>query len=876
MDVRMTAKGLMADRRSEAAMTATEIGRRSHALRGRAHKLREMGRLTEAFRLYEAAAACFDEHDTSDAAAAAFHDLGEALLWTDRYWTHTLPRAEALFRRALESPGRRADPRRVAMSRSGLSKCLRRMAEHAPDGASRADLLRRAVTEADEAAALVPLRGDATSLDVRGGALIAAGNALVASGREGEAIKRFREATDITIRTASAPELSSRDTLAQVLLNLLSSLRRRGRKGDIKEARQLHERVRELLLDSRLRGAALLEMAAFALVDGRDRKVSEREARKYLGEVHPSGIDPGSAGELVRIAREARCPDLARKAIYRWFNEAIGHRSGLIDDNDADYAADRVQLVAWELAGLELAEGNVVAAFLAVENVSGLRWVDALTYQARACVNDIDPVLIERLERTLRMLELNQAGLSALSLGLEGAPAAIMCDIIEECGAHTEPEVISEVTALWERLPENRDEALVRVQAVVDEQERTLRGIDARMTATSPTWRRVCELAEPIAEARLRRLVEAHPDTVFVRIGVREKLRAIGVWWDGGRVAASQVERELPEAFMAAVGQGQDADMLDALMSLDLSAAFGPAGMHRLVLLPNSVAARFPLDVVGPPGSSAIDQFDAVVWMPSLVGLEMPWADASQRRGTVALAPPGTRFGSAALGDQPGITCIAGESATSAAYRKAIAEARVVALYTHGRHQDGEDFGSTLAFADGPMRVPGPGIRPRGLQRIELWACESGVDSAPPWFGPTADEPYGMDGIFLVAGARSSIGTLWPVRDIVTAILIMKYRRLLSDGMRADEALHRAKRWWRDQGAARAVDNVRDDQALTRERIESLLSPPSGTLGPAPAVDGESGGAAREKLLRDLLHPRVWSGYRFQGDWRTKDHESRD
>jgi CHAT domain-containing protein len=123
-------------------------------------------------------------------------------------------------------------------------------------------------------------------------------------------------------------------------------------------------------------------------------------------------------------------------------------------------------------------------------------------------------------------------------------------------------------------------------------------------------------------------------------------------------------------------------------------------------------------------------------------------------------------------------------------------------------------------------------------------------------------------------GVRSTIGTLWPVRDWVTGILIRKYRRLLSEGMRADEALHRAKRWWRDHGAVQAVSGSLNLSGLTRERIDTLLNSASGTLGPAPAVDDTSGEVAREELLRALLHPRTWSGYRFQGDWRAKDHEA--
>lgn len=872
MDIPRMMQAYMTDQRSWAAMTATEVGRKSTALRGRAHELREAGHMAEAFRLYETAAACFDEHDTSDAAAAAFHDLAEALLWHDLYWTHTLPRALALFRRALESPGRRSDLRRVLMTRSGISRCLRRLAEHTPEGPGREDLLRQALTEAEEAVAEARGTDEMTQLQVLDGGLVAAGNVLVVSHRYGEAIKRFREATDI-VRRACDIGVSRSDDLAQVTLNLVATLRRRALKNDLKVAKQICDRDRELLLRSWHRESALLQMASLELVAGHDKKLRERSARMCLEQVDGSRLQPDAAAELVRIAREARCTDLARRIIDRWFDAAFANRSTRIDDHEADFVADGIQQVAWQLASLELSERKVAAAFLAVENVSGLRWVDALTQQARACVKDIDAAFLERWDHMARLLELNSKGLSCLRVASGDTPQALMREILDEAKAHLSDEVVTEVSAFWERLPAAANEALVQVQGVVDKHVRTMRHMEEQMH-TSPTWRAVCELAVAIDEARLERIVKAHPDTVFVRIGILDKLRAMSVWWDGERVATAHIERELPEAFMAAVLAEQEADTLDALRSLDLSAAFGPTGMHRLVLLPNSVAARFPLDAVGPPGASAIDRFDAVVWMPSLIGLEMLWADASRRHGTVALVPPGTHFGEVALRDQPDVTFVGGELATSAAYRSAIGEARVVALYTHGCHRDDEDVTSLLALADGPMWVPGPGLKPRGLQRIELWACESGVDVAPPWLGPTADEPYGMDGKFLTVGARSTIGTLWPVGDMVTAILIRKYRRLLSDGMRADEALHRAKRWWRDHGAVQAAFDIADFSGLTREQIDTLLSSASGTLGPAPAVDDTSGEVAREELLRALLHPRTWSGYRFQGDWRAEDHEA--
>ncbi|MFO0750330.1 MAG: CHAT domain-containing protein [Myxococcota bacterium] len=142
------------------------------------------------------------------------------------------------------------------------------------------------------------------------------------------------------------------------------------------------------------------------------------------------------------------------------------------------------------------------------------------------------------------------------------------------------------------------------------------------------------------------------------------------------------------------------------------------------------------------------------------------------------------------------------------------------------------------------------------MQRVELWACESGVDVDTSGLGPTADEPYGMDGTFLLAGVRSTIGTLWPVYDALTGAVARRFRTRLA-GMRADEALHRAKRWCRDEGADLIVRALRAcDDHLGDEALSALVDAPAGAE-PAPAAAAEpTSNAAGAERLRKLAWTR--------------------
>ena len=85
---------------------------------------------------------------------------------------------------------------------------------------------------------------------------------------------------------------------------------------------------------------------------------------------------------------------------------------------------------------------------------------------------------------------------------------------------------------------------------------------------------------------------------------------------------------------------------------------------------------------------------------------------------------------------------------------------------------------------------------------VILSACETGVFD----FQRTRDQFIGLPATFLQAGAAGVIGTLWPVDDTSTALIMMKFYNLhLANNMEPALALRRAQLWLRDAALRKSM-----------------------------------------------------------------------
>ncbi|MFD5316753.1 CHAT domain-containing protein [Streptomyces sp. NPDC127098] len=194
------------------------------------------------------------------------------------------------------------------------------------------------------------------------------------------------------------------------------------------------------------------------------------------------------------------------------------------------------------------------------------------------------------------------------------------------------------------------------------------------------------------------------------------------------------------------------------------------------------VAARIP----APPGDAAL-----VVGDPTgdlrYAGEE---ADAVQR----VLYPAGRFLGRRADGPVDG----AGTPAEVLAWLRGAASAgAVLHLACHGTVTEGAAHSAHLSLAGGDLAAEAlteaHGAGPAGASLVVLAACRSHVS------GRGHNEAYSLSTAFLVAGARSVVGSLWPVPDDATSVLMfMTHWFLRREGEPPGRAVRRAQLWMLD------------------------------------------------------------------------------
>jgi CHAT domain-containing protein/tetratricopeptide (TPR) repeat protein len=193
------------------------------------------------------------------------------------------------------------------------------------------------------------------------------------------------------------------------------------------------------------------------------------------------------------------------------------------------------------------------------------------------------------------------------------------------------------------------------------------------------------------------------------------------------------------------------------------------------------------------------------------------------------------------------------------------------------------DVHQSALIMHGPTRLSvGKLMATEGLGRprlVVLSACETGlieITSNP-------DEFVGLPSAFMALGAAGVIGTLWPVNDTATALLMARFYELhIGERLSPATALSRAQAWLRQATNAdlvayteNAVVNARlaprlaaeitqelGTEALRRSRnstavewIPSERTPRSGTRAPDAAAAS----------ARPFAHPYFWAGFVHTG-----------
>ncbi|MDX3698099.1 CHAT domain-containing protein [Streptomyces europaeiscabiei] len=246
-----------------------------------------------------------------------------------------------------------------------------------------------------------------------------------------------------------------------------------------------------------------------------------------------------------------------------------------------------------------------------------------------------------------------------------------------------------------------------------------------------------------------------------------------------------------------------------AVMEPLLRAVPGPEGQEpSIVLVPMAELGVVPWHAARLPGSARYACQEAnISYIPSARLLcEVAERPATEMCQALLVGDPeqnlhhaGEEAGAIGKVFYPGGDLLGPGVATPAAVKDWLGRQRggVLHLACHGAVQEGGRYSSYLRLAD-ELRLPAEELtegsaRYRGLELVVLAACRSNV-SGHGW-----DEAYSLATAFLVAGARSVVGSLWPVPDGATSLLMyMTHHYLNREGQTPGAALRSAQLWMLD------------------------------------------------------------------------------
>jgi CHAT domain-containing protein/tetratricopeptide (TPR) repeat protein len=346
--------------------------------------------------------------------------------------------------------------------------------------------------------------------------------------------------------------------------------------------------------------------------------------------------------------------------------------------------------------------------------------------------------------------------------------------------------------------------------------------------------------------------------------------------------------------WMAAIdGLGPD---LWRLFGARLDSALKRSGVKagaRLVWLPTGALGILPLGLAQDPAGRrrVLDGYE-IVYAPSLEALT-----AAQNQ--IAKAPPATLAvvvnptGDLPAADQEGRlvaslfsakarAMLEGSEATPEAVLAALKGRSYWHFASHGTFTWGDARQSALLMHGLQRLSVGRLLEADGLGRprlVVLSACETGLHD----ISRNPDEFIGLPGTFTALGAAGVLGTLWPVNDMATALLVARFYDLHLGGRLAPPtALRQAQLWLRQatnadlvsyaKGAARqgrldtrhvaAIEDELSADGLRRARKRALVEW-IGPVGPAGAGKQAKRGAAG--LARPYAHPYYWAGFIYTG-----------
>lgn len=299
----------------------------------------------------------------------------------------------------------------------------------------------------------------------------------------------------------------------------------------------------------------------------------------------------------------------------------------------------------------------------------------------------------------------------------------------------------------------------------------------------------------------------------------------------------------------------------------------------RLVWLPPGWLGILPLGLAQDPASKRrfADGYE-ITYAPSLAALAALDPGSRVRHATLAAVvnPTGDLAGTEREGGLVASyfppsdrTVLEGPQATADAVLDALKGRTHWHFASHGSFSWLDARNSALIMHNEAPLTVGRLLDTTGLghpRLVVLSACETGLSD----IRNSPDEFIGLPGTFTALGATGVVGTLWPVSDAATALLMAKFYELhLGSGVDPPAALRQAQSWLRS-----ASDSDLDGYATLASRSGRLAGQHLAT------IEHELSSRPPGKLSRGLgnepqpragaptqryAHPYYWAGFIYTG-----------
>ena len=202
------------------------------------------------------------------------------------------------------------------------------------------------------------------------------------------------------------------------------------------------------------------------------------------------------------------------------------------------------------------------------------------------------------------------------------------------------------------------------------------------------------------------------------------------------------------------------------------------------------------------------------------------------------------------------------EEATHDALLARMEGATLLHFSCHGSFRSDEPLQSALHLADRPLTLQEmmePDFTALDDARlVTLSACQTAIGD----FNDLPEEAIGLPAGLLQAGAPAVIGTLWPVDDASTALLMSRtYELMLGEGKLPLQALRQAQLWLRDLTNTDLEIYLDQHESIAIARRQAAQRMPLSLIAELFEVVV----TAEDPAARPYADPRYWAPFTFNG-----------